>query len=47
MLVVSLSSGGEAVPTVVMGRAPFEELNLTDAAGLPPDEVLSASGKWP
>ena len=47
MVVVALSSSGEAVLMVVIARAPFEELDLTDAAGLSPDEVLSRLGSGP
>jgi len=47
MVAVALGSSGEAVPLVVIARAPFEELDLTDAAGLSPDEVLSRLGSGP
>jgi len=47
MVAVVLSSSGKAVPMVVAARAPFEELDLTAAAALPPDEVLSRLGSGP
>ena len=47
MVVVALSSRGEAAPIVAVERAPFGELDLTDAAGLSPDEVLSRLGSGP
>jgi len=47
MVAVALSSSSEAVPMAAMGRAPFEELDLTAAAGLSSDEVLSRLGSGP
>ncbi len=47
MALAALSSSSEAVPMVVVARAPFGELDLADAAGLSPDEVLSRLGSGP
>jgi Mg2+-importing ATPase len=47
MALVALSSSGEAVSMVVVARAPFAQLDLADAAGLSPDEVLSRLGSGP
>ncbi len=47
MALVKAGSRGNAVPMVVVAGAPFEELDLADAAGLSSDEVLSRLGSGP
>src|SRR5579862_9531919 len=47
MVRVGLSSRGEAAPVVVVPGAPSEALDLVDAGGLSPDEVLSRLGSGP
>ena len=47
VVVVAVRSSGEAVPMVGIARAPFQELDLTDTAGLSCDEVLSRLGSGP
>ncbi len=47
MVLAAWSSSGKAAPVVVVARVPFGELDLADAAGLSPDEVLSRLGSGP
>jgi Mg2+-importing ATPase len=47
MALVKAGSSGNAVPMVVVAGAPFEELDLADAAGLSSDQVLSRLGSGP
>jgi Mg2+-importing ATPase len=47
MALATLSSSVKAELVVVAARAPFGELDLADAAGLSPDEVLARLGSGP
>ncbi|MGP8008235.1 MAG: cation-translocating P-type ATPase, partial [Acidimicrobiales bacterium] len=41
------SAIGQTAPVVVAARVPLEDLDLPEAAGLPPDEVLARLGSGP